>query len=136
MYARRRSSAFLRSPSALSLGRRLLHRADRDAHHLVIEPALAREVIVHRGDVGVRGAADVADGDVRVAMVGKETGCRGKETLACFDVLVRGTHRVRLNSSVAAVIATVEKTSRYSRSVVTASSPVFLSSRLLNAWTA
>ena len=118
-----------------------------DLQHFAVEPELVAEVIVHRGDVGVRGPADLAHRHLLEAAIGEQTLAGLQQPIArrivgAVDaapprrVPSVGFHSVRLKSIVAAVIATTEKISRNIRSPAIAAKPVFLSSRLLNACTA
>ena len=107
------------------------HRLDCGSEHFFVEAGLAVEVIVDRGDVRAGPAADVAHGDLGEAALGKQPGGGREQPLARLEVL--DAHSVRLNSTVAAVIATAPKISRNVRSKAIAPKPVFLSSRHLNA---
>src|SRR5262245_22165952 len=108
------------------------HRSGGGRQHFAIEPELVAEVVVHGRDVGVRRPADLPHGHALEPALGEQALGRFHQTIARFAIRV---HSVRLKSSVAAVMATTEKTRRKPRSYAIASNPVFLSSRFLNAWT-
>src|SRR5262249_7246338 len=114
---------------------------DRHLQRFAVEAELVAEVVVHRSDVGVRLMTDVAHRDVAVAAIREQPLGDVAQALARLEVDSRAhlracAHSVRLNSSVAALIATAANSSRNVRSPVMATNPVFLSSRLLNACTA
>src|ERR1035437_9019905 len=105
---------------------------DRHPHNGSVETELVVEVVVDSRDIGARRAADLANRDVLESAPREQPGRRFEQPLVCFLIL----HSVRLNSIVAAAMATTENSARYTRSPVIAPKPVFLSRRLLRACTA
>ena len=72
-------------------------------------------MVVDRGDIGPRDAADVAHRDLLEAAIGEQPLRRLQQPLAGLGV-ARAGHSERLNSAVAALSDTTEKISRNIRS--------------------
>src|SRR5262249_3124464 len=112
------------------LGRRP-HRVDGDLQYFAVQAELVAEMVVDRNNVRARRVADVADGDVAVAALGEQRLGRVQQPVAGLDVdgdakPGAAGHSVRLNSSVAALIATAANSIRNVRSPAIATNPVFL----------
>src|SRR5438067_6583837 len=102
------------------------HRVDRRLQHLAVQTQFVAKVIVHRGDIRARRAADVTYGHLLETAVREQTlrglqeaetrlaiSCRRPRRKRCPGLCL---HSVRLKSMVAALIATTEKISRNPRS--------------------
>ena len=90
------------------------HRINRGLHHHAVQPELVAEMVVDRGNVGARGAANLAHGHFLEAAIGEQP--LGRLDQPVPGLAIRRAHNVRLKSIVAAPIATMENIIRNPRS--------------------